>query len=698
MADEIGPQPSNQPPAGNNQNTNKDQNLDKLKESVEKEIKNNNDLYDKLKSRYTQLFEKFKESLGLANKKLNQLNTLSNEYSTSNKQIGSESVQTGEESRKGSGLTEQKKNESKSVTSSVEAYNKMISESVELFENFKKSLDLSGKRYDELKDSAKDLKDIQEKVTKAYKEGKITIGAHEELQKQVSTSRTTIKEATQIDQSEMYKTAENIGKSLADQVLGKFDLSMQSLNWASIILAIFNKMDMGRILGGYASKTAEVFGKMGSASARMFDAEYTTGMGTAGSSWLATTRFVTDELRNKLLQDFYQMGLQIKGITGMTFASMTNDLIILSEGFKIPLDNIAKYTFQFQDVFRKNTAQAMQSVKGIINEAYNLGVAPERFLKLVADQTEQFKLQRIQISEVSDVYRRFYSGLGVGIEMSEQLTQSVISSLANLSSGKLAAYISLTTGLGGTDLTNTMLNFYRGSASGQNTTNSRLELVQKTLKELQTRFPEIQQNQYVGVKTVMEIFGIQQMEVGVRLYDALSKQIKGVSSTNNLMDEVNDILTSTKSAIEQGVNLIVNILSVFLRLFVGAYKFFTFSRMDDKFLKPLQDELAKYNKEQQTGLEALNTSDATEQGLGKLDIIMVQQAETNKRISIMSDNIVKGLAASIITTGSASIAPGAAASAASTAAELIKNYVVKVEPGELLKGILNFNIQNVTTP
>jgi hypothetical protein len=634
MADGIGPQSSNQQPNENNQNINNNQSSEQIKkqtESIENEIKKSNYIYSKFISNYSKTTEKIKKELYSFNKKMSEsLESSINMYN----EMGAQREPTavlglgGGTSRTISELTK-----NKNQTSHVDLYNKNVSETVGLFEDFKKRLDLSGKKYDELKKSAKELDEVQQEIIKSYKKGKLDIGSREELLKLLAKDRTIIKESKETPHSESYEDTKKVGTNLANQVLDKFGLSMESLNLPSVILAIFNNMDMGRILGGFAGRTAEVFGKMGKMASLEFNASFTETTNMAGSSWFATNRFVTDQLRNQILQDFYKMGLQIKGVSGSMFAGMTNDLIILSEGFKIPLDNIAKYTFQFQDVFRKNTAQAMLSVKNVINEAYNLGVAPERFLRLIADQTEQFKLQRIQISEVSDVYRRFYSGLNVGIEMSEQLTQSVISSLAQLSSGKLAAYISLTTGLGGKDLTNTMLDFYRGSASGQNTTNSRLELVQKTLKELQTKFPEIQQNQYVGVKAVMDIFGIQQMEVGVKLYDALSKQVKGVSTSNDIMNEVNGILTDTKSAMEQGVNLIVNFLSTILRIIVGAYKFFTFGKMDDSFLKPLSDELFKYNQHK---LDDINASDDTKQGLSKLDVIMIQQAKSVEHLSNIS--------------------------------------------------------------
>jgi len=577
--------------------------------------------------------------------------------------------------------------------------NDKLKEAEEIYKRIEAEIKSSASTYNELMKSSEKFKDLQKEIVEYFKAGKIDVGVYDNLKKDLEKSKEVYKEIAKETQSTFSKVIDDTGslaKKGIDGILEKFDLSMETLNLPGIILAIFQNLDAARVIGGFAGETAKIFGKIGDSAGKNFANEFGKSMTHAGESTSMTFRFVTDQLRDQLAQDFFKLGLQIRGVTGSQFAALSNDLIVVSQAFKIPLDNIAKYTFAFQDIFRVNTERAMKSIKDVITNAYTLGVAPERFLNLIANQTEQFKLQRIQISEVSDTYRRFYQGLGLGVEVSEELTQKVVSSLAQLSSGKLAAYISLTTGFTGEDLTDTMLDFYRGQASGQNTTNSRLELVQNTLKVLQEKFPEITKNQYVGVKAVMEIFGIQQMEVGVRLYDALSKQIKGISSNNDLMSTVNDILTDTHSAVEQGLGLILNALSWLIRLALGAYNFFV-GEISESFLTPLETQIQKQSALLGANFEPLKIDkQMTSKGLSKLDVIMIQQAETNKHLTNLTE-VTK--ASAIATTSSLTGLPmGGGAQAVAAQASLIKQFVtLKVDVDPRLKGFLDFTQQNSAT-
>jgi len=597
---------------------------------------------------------------------------------------------------------EEKKPELKTTTETSK-----LEQSLELYKKLRQEINLNATTFEELSNAAKNFDKIQSELAEKAKKG-LSLEVYQKLKTDLQKSKDLYKEILTGTSSTVSRITHEFGEKVKKElsmeyVLEKVGLSLQSLNLPGLILSLFQRIDIGRVISGYTGEAAKIFGKMGSAAGDRFSVDFGMSMQTAGERTSVTLRFVTDQLREQLAQDFFKLGLQIRGINGVVFASLSNDLIAASQAFKIPLDSVAKYVFNFQDIFRVNTEKAMRSVKDVITNAYTLGVAPERFLNLIASQTEQFKLQRIQISEVSDAYRRFYQGLGLGVEVSEELTQKVVSSLAQLSSGKLAAYISLTTGFTGKDLTDTMLDFYRGQATGRNVTNSRLELVQNTLKVLQEKFPEITKNQYVGVKAVMEIFGVQQMEVGVRLYDALSKQVKGMSVNNDLMTTVNNILTNTKTMAEQGLNLVVNLLDALLRLSLGAYKFFV-GKLSDDFLKPLEDEIKKQNEAMGTNFETLDMSkQISSTGLSKLDVIIIQQAKSNEHLKRINTSIQETGMANIGAIGATSMLPGGSAAVVPILAKLIDTLKetktdvnVSIQANPELKGLIDFNSINKT--
>jgi hypothetical protein len=410
-------------------------------------------------------------------------------------------------------------------------------------------------------------------IEQLWKVGKISHSKYQEVvelaNRRISTTSRLIPKSFSSSWIDAGKLA---GNALAD-LAQKIGIDFASASLAGIAVWLAGHIDALRITRNWAKFTVEIFGKAGKDSASLFGTQFIP----AGNEMLANARFVTDEMRNQFMKASFQIGLAIRGISGAQWQDEMERLLVTSQAFGISIDDMVQKLFSFQDIFRLTTGQAGTEIEKLTDVSLRLGVAPQRFLSLVSNLTDQFKLQRIQIGDVSQVFTQYFDQLRLGVNITEELTKRTITALGSLKEGRIAALLALTTGTGGAELGKELVGFYRGENMAD-----RLDLVLDAFKQLQVNFPQVLKNEFAGVRMIMTSFGVQDFETGVRLYDAFTKNLENTSGVADAAEKAREILQGTKSASEQATTFVVNALNAIIRMI--AIPALWFARGGDKEL------------------------------------------------------------------------------------------------------------------
>lgn len=358
---------------------------------------------------------------------------------------------------------------------------------------------------------------------------------------------------------------------LTQKMSQKLGLSLQDLNAVGMAYWIFSVLDAQRVMNGFATATLRSFGSFTGAarnSAKETIAAFRREFGgEVGKEKVLNAMYFTDQERSQFVKSLFSTGVQLRNVTGSTLQNIQERLLALSGAFGISIDDMVGKLYTFGDVFRLSTGGAALEIERLTSLSLKLGVAPGKFLNMVTSLTSQFKLQRIQIAEVSQVYTGFYKKLNLGVESTTALTNTTISSLAALNEGRIAAYLSVTGGQTGTALTSKLMDFYKQPATSQS--NLRLNLAEATLTTLANKFKQVSTNEFAKTRLVMQTFGIKDMETGTRLMQAVDSMNSTGAATNNAVDQARQILSETTGTEDKVMNLVTNAAFALIR-FLGS--------------------------------------------------------------------------------------------------------------------------------
>jgi uncharacterized protein (UPF0212 family) len=305
---------------------------------------------------------------------------------------------------------------------------------------------------------------------------------------------------------------------------------------------------------------------------------------------------------------------------------------------------------------------------------------------MVTSLTEQFKLQRIQIHEVTEVYTGFYNKLNLGVETTTALTNTTISSLAALSEGRIAAYLSITGGGTGSALSDRLMSFYNQTPYSQ--TDTRLNLAQNTLNILGQKFKSSSMTEFAKTRLTMQIFGIKDMETGARLAKAVSAMNDTGVDTNAAVNEARDILQETNGAEDQVMNLVTNAVFAALRFLGSIAGFFgggAVKAMIGSSLSPLETQLAKVNTAMNNTTKATSTTfDDLVGNTSVLDVIATSTTATaqftEQAVQIAKSQVGATMTAAAVT---AAAAPGPSSTAASAALAAAKGKLTQLGEAQI---------------
>lgn len=456
-------------------------------------------------------------------------------------------------------------------------YNKAILDKLTAATNSYNTIKING-----LKNELKIYKDLEKETMSMFKSGSIGAQQFEEHLIDIKEKIENIKKIEDISKGFFRKGFENAGKEglgILSSMSQKLGIDVERAGVVGWSIWIAGVLDAQRVMAGFAKQSFKLFGDAGGKSGETFKAGFETQASKMNASSLL---YVTDAMRQQFTSTLFRSGFQLRGIGGDTyeagksFSFATERLLKLGSAFGMTAGEMGEHLSAIQDVFRNTTKQSTDSLEQLIDTSLKLKAAPSAVIGLVQQLTSAFKAQRIEIKDIIDVYNRFWKGGDIakgslGIGLSRELTGTVVTSLANLDQGRIAAMLSKVGNngqpLGGKDLTDALEAFYstKPGTKEQDLSQSRLQLFLNFMKS----FPEELRKDYVsGTALIKYSLGVQDDTVVNKLWESF-KTLTGESITGEGSLEAQrnavDILLDTENASDQFANVIINGLNLAVR-------------------------------------------------------------------------------------------------------------------------------------
>lgn len=419
-------------------------------------------------------------------------------------------------------------------------------------------------------------------------------------------------------QEKSAKMAENRNKRIVSDVQkGLSDVStvLQKTALGAAIIAALAFVDAQKKLATLSGYTVELFSKTGGAGGKAFGDQFV-------NTFSPYPQFVTDNMRGEFLKAIMDLGVPIKGITGTNFKTLTDNLLVLGKAFNVSSDQMADTLFNFQDILGKSTVDAGNDISKLANTALSLQVAPARLLTLSNNLVSTFKLQKMSLKDITEVFVSYRRNANLGVEAATELTQKTVGALAGLQEGKIAGLLALTTGQGGQALGQSLVNFFK---IGGRDVSSRLDLALKSFKALEDKFPAVMQNEFARTRLVMQTFGVQDFSTGVQLLQAVEGTSNTVGGTQDAVKKAADILAGTSGSIEMINSILQNLTG---RLAALAIPFLTSGiRFFSSTVGFVKTALVGTEQQKQNWVDLqqrLNTMDQRAAILAKLNDAMVK--------------------------------------------------------------------------
>jgi len=364
------------------------------------------------------------------------------------------------------------------------------------------------------------------------------------------------------------KMASGVGEAF-DSLSNKLGVNIMDASIVGLTIWSLKISDAQRVMGRFVSHTADSFGELGGESADEFFKNY---ISHAKHRNVASTMFITDMMRQDFNTALFRLGSQLRGPElDATLSGSTERMLKLGQAYGMTTQDMAGKLTTFQDIFQETTKQSSDSIEGLIGLSLKLRVAPSIFLGMVQGLTDAFKIQRIQIDEIVDVYERFYRGglLGsgtLGTGMSRELTETVISGVANLDMPAITAMMAKTLNLSGQPLLDKVEAFYEATGSTSDKTLSRLQLFQNFFGSFGK---DVTQDWLKGTSLIKSYLpGVKDTATATKIWQALKDAHIGETGFDSVtaLQMTNEILLDTTSAEELATTTIINTMSMIVRI------------------------------------------------------------------------------------------------------------------------------------
>jgi hypothetical protein len=354
-----------------------------------------------------------------------------------------------------------------------------------------------------------------------------------------------------------------------DSLTNKLGIDLKTAGTVGLIVWAAGVLDAQRVMANFARLSGEQFGDLKNKGKDAGESFYRGMTDQSVRMNLGSLLFVTDMMRQQFTETLFRQGAQLKAGElkpkefGLELNKGQDELLKFGQAYGITSEQMAKHLYTFQDIFRTTTMRSVESIEKFIGIAQDLQVAPNRFLSLMNNLTQSFKLQKIGADELIDVYRRMYS-LGMGVEVTETMTSTLVGAIANLQEDKLAGMIQATTGLRGKQVIDEMMKFYipptgKEEGSEVGTTMSRLTLLQNFFKKVGIT------DEFSGSKFTQQFLGLGKFEEGVNIFRALNEYMKGGITSQESLTEALKVLQKTTPARDQLINTVVNSMQLLVR-------------------------------------------------------------------------------------------------------------------------------------